>query len=370
MRFGVLTGGGDCPGLNAAVRAVVYRARRAGHEVVGFRDGWKGVRDGVTVDLAGRDLGPEVARGGTLLGSSRTNPFARAEDAERVLATLDRHHIDVLIAIGGDDTLSAARELHRRGRKVVGVPKTMDNDVGATDWTFGFDSAATVAMEALGRLRDTAESHHRALVLEVMGRHAGWVALATGLAGGADYTLLPEVAYRETEMLDHVRAAVARRGYALVVVSEGIRLPSAAEGKAGARDEFGHELLRERGVGAALAQRIEAGSGIETRSAQIGHIQRGGPPTLFDRLLATRLGAKAVDLALAGSFGTVAVLRGGEVEGVPLDEALAQPKTVGPYLFVLLHSFDGCRCGSGRSGGRATTSRWSFYGSCPGGPGY
>jgi phosphofructokinase-like protein len=338
VKFGVLTGGGDCPGLNPAIRAVVARARSKGHTVVGFRDGWKGLRDGLVLDLDGVDLAPLIARGGTMLGSSRTNPFAKEEDARRVLETLDREGIEVLVAIGGDDTLSAGRELSRRGRRVIGVPKTMDNDVGGTDWTFGFDSAATVAVEALARLRDTAESHHRAIVLEVMGRHAGWVALATGLAGGADVTLLPEEPYREDDMLRHVRAAYDRRGFALVVTSEALDLGT--RGSVGAKDEFGHELLGERGVGAFLARRIEERLKIETRSAQIGHIQRGGPPTLFDRILATRLGAQAVDLALAGRFGEVAVLRGEEVRGVPFDEALRAPKTVDAAWLDLLHTFD------------------------------
>ena len=192
MIFGVLTGGGDCPGLNAAVRAVVYRAARFGHATIGFLDGWKGVRDDQSRPLSPSDLSEAVARGGTVLGSSRTNPFRNEAEAERVLATLARRKLDALVAIGGDDTLSAGRELARRGGKVVGVPKTMDNDVAATDWTFGFDSAASVAMDALARLRETAGSHHRASVLEVMGRHAGWVALATGLGGAADFTLVPE----------------------------------------------------------------------------------------------------------------------------------------------------------------------------------
>ncbi len=339
MRFGVLTGGGDCPGLNAAVRAVVARAHQRGHTVVGFSDGWKGLRDGTSRPLDGLDLATYVGKGGTFLGSSRTNPFAKEEDAQKVLETLDAQGIDVLVAIGGDDTLSAARELARRGRKVVGVPKTMDNDVGATDWTFGFDSAASVAMEALERLRDTAESHHRVIILEVMGRHAGWVALATGLAAGADYTLLPEEPYRPEELLQHVRAAVARRGYAVLVASEGVDLGT--KGAVGGKDEFGHELLRERGVGALLARQIEEATHFETRSAQIGHIQRGGPPTLFDRILATRLGAKAVDLALAGEFGQVAVLNGNDVRGVPFDAALGKPKIVGPAWIDLLHTFDG-----------------------------
>ncbi len=339
MKFGVLTGGGDCPGLNAAIRAVVRRAARAGHETVGFRDGWKGLRDGDVRPLTVAEVAGILGRGGTILGSSRTNPFAKEADAGRVLENLRAHGIDALVAIGGDDTLSAGRELHRRGGKVVGVPKTMDNDVSGTDWTFGFHSATAVAVDALERLRDTAGSHHRAIVLEVMGRHAGWVALGTGLAGEADVTLVPEEAYDEAAMLRHVRAAVDARGYALVVASEGIDL-GPSRGRAGGQDEFGHELLQQRGVGLELARRIEQGTGIETRSAQIGHIQRGGPPELFDRILATRLGAGAVDLALAGRFGEVAVLRGPSVVGIPFDEAVGAPKIVTPDWLDLAHTFD------------------------------
>ena len=339
MKFGVLTGGGDCPGLNPAIRAVVRRAAKFGHETLGFLDGWKGVRDDASRPLTVADVTGLLAKGGTILGSSRTNPFAKEADAQKVLATIERRKIDALIAIGGDDTLSAARELHRRGGHAVGVPKTMDNDVAGTDWTFGFHSATAVAVDALERLRDTAESHHRAIVLEVMGRHAGWVALATGLAGGADATLVPEEPYDETSLMTRVRAAVGLRGYALVVASEGIEL-GPRRGSAGAKDEFGHELLREREVGAELARRIQEATGIETRSAQIGHIQRGGAPELFDRILATRLGAGAVDLALAGRFGEVAVLRGADVIGIPLDDALGHPKTVTPDWLDLLHTFD------------------------------
>ena len=339
MKFGVLTGGGDCPGLNAAVRAVVRRAAKFGHGTVGFLDGWKGLRDGAARPLSVADVAEILARGGTILGSSRTNPFAKEEDATRVLDQLKAHSIDALVAIGGDDTLTAARELHRRGGKVVGVPKTMDNDVSGTDWTFGFHSATAVAVDALERLRDTANSHHRAIVLEVMGRHAGWVAMATGLAGGADATLLPEERYDEDALLAHVRAAVKARGYALVVASEGIEL-GPRRGSAGAKDEFGHELLREREVGRELARRIQDETGVETRSAQIGHIQRGGAPELFDRILATRLGAFAVDLALAGRFGEVAVLRGPVVTGIPLDEAVGTPKVVTSDWLDLLHTFE------------------------------
>jgi 6-phosphofructokinase 1 len=339
VRFGVLTGGGDCPGLNPAIRAVVRRAAAGGHTTVGFRDGWKGVRDDDARPLLPEDVVGLERRGGTILGTSRTNPFARDEEARKVVATLERHRIDVLIAIGGDDTLSAARELHRRGKAVVGVPKTMDNDVRGTDWTFGFHSAVAVAVDALERLRDTAESHHRVIVLEVMGRHAGWVALATGLAGGADATLLPEEAYDEGAFLARVRRALAARGYALVVASEGVDL-GLRHGSAGAKDGFGHEILGERGVGAELAQRIQAATGAETRSAQIGHIQRGGAPEIFDRILASRLGAGAVDLALAGRTGEVVVLRGSEVTGIPFDQALGGARTVGADWLDLLHTFD------------------------------
>jgi len=339
VRFGVLTGGGDCPGLNAAIRAVVRRSALFGHTTLGFLDGWKGLRDDLSRPLDPASVQGILSRGGTILGSSRTNPFLKEGDAAKVLATLAGHAVDVLIAIGGDDTLSAARELHRRGGKVVGVPKTMDNDVAGTDWTFGFHSAVAVAVDALERLRDTADSHHRAIVLEVMGRNAGWVALATGLAGGADVTLVPEEPYDEAALLRHVQRAVAARGSALIVASEGIDL-GPQKGSAGARDDFGHELLRERGVGAELARRIQEGTGVETRSAQIGHIQRGGSPELFDRILASRLGAGAVDLALAGRFGEVAVLRGPVVIGIPLDEAVGTTKTVTPDWLDLLHTFD------------------------------
>ncbi|MCI4353614.1 MAG: ATP-dependent 6-phosphofructokinase [Thermoplasmata archaeon] len=339
MKIGVLTGGGDCPGLNAALRGVVYRAHTHGHQTIGFLDGWKGVRDGLSRPLTLAEMVGVTGTGGTILGSSRTNPFQKPEDVVKVEASLISAGVDALVAIGGDDTLSAALALHHRGGKVVGVPKTMDNDVNGTDWTFGFDSAASVAMEAAERLRDTARSHHRAIVLEVMGRHAGWVALATGLASGADFTLLPEEPYDETRLFAHVQRAVEARGYALIVTSEGIEV-DAEKPSAGARDEFGHELLRERGVGAFLAKRIEVGTGVEARSAQIGHIQRGGPPTLFDRLLSLRLGAQAVDLVLEGRFGQVAVLRGEQVTGIPLEEALKSPKIVNSSWLDLLHTFD------------------------------
>jgi len=339
VKFAVLTGGGDCPGLNPAIRAVVYRAASHGHETIGYLDGWKGVRDGLHRPLSRADVHGLIDRGGTILGSSRTNPFAKEADATRVTQQLATDGVDALIAIGGDDTLSAARELFRRGGHVVGVPKTMDNDVSGTDWTFGFHSSVAVAVDAAERLRDTASSHHRAVVLEVMGRHAGWVALATGLASAADATLVPEEPYDEAQLLARVRAAVAARGFALIVASEGIDL-GPRRGSTGAKDEFGHELLGERQVGTELARRVQASTGVESRSAQIGHIQRGGSPELFDRLLATRLGAGAVDLALAGKFGEVAVLRGPSVVGISLDEAVGTTKVVTADWLDLLHTFE------------------------------
>jgi ATP-dependent phosphofructokinase / diphosphate-dependent phosphofructokinase len=340
VRIGVLTGGGDCPGLNAAVRAVVYRSSAKGHQVVGFLDGWKGLLDGRTVELTRARVQGVVGKGGTLLGSSRTNPFKTEEGAKKVLATLDQLKIDALVAIGGDDTLTAGHELSRRGGRVVGVPKTMDNDVNGTDWTFGFDSASSVAMEAVERLRDTADSHHRAIVLEVMGRHAGWVALATGLCAGADYTVLPEEPFHEDRLVASVKRAVAERGFALVVASEGASVSPQLKAGGAAKDDFGHEILREKGVGPFLASLLEKKAGVESRSAVIGHIQRGGPPTLFDRLLATRLGSAAIDLVESGKFGHVAVLRGDRVVGVPFDEAVGSPKVVtGPWM-DLLHTFD------------------------------
>ncbi len=339
MTVGVLTGGGDCPGLNAAIRAVVLRAAARGHRTVGFLDGWKGVRDGQSRPLDPSDVRGLVGKGGTILGSSRTNPFAKEDDARRVIETLRASGVDALIAIGGDDTLSAARELHRSGGRVVGVPKTMDNDVEGTDWTFGFFSSVSVATEAAERLRDTAESHHRAVVLEVMGRHAGWVALLTGLASGADVTLLPEVPYDEAAMIAAVRRAVEARGYAVVIASEGIDL--GRRGSAGGRDEFGHELLGERGVGQEIARRIEAATHVESRSAQIGHIQRGGPPVVFDRVLASRLGAAAVDFALSGQLGVVAVLRGREIAAIPFDQAVGATRRVEPAWIDLLRTLEG-----------------------------
>ena len=324
----MLTGGGDCPGLNAVIRAVVRRADGLGHECVGLRDGWRGAMeaDAMTLDVeAVRGILP---RGGTILGSSRTNPAGSQDGVRLVRETLAELGLDGLIAIGGEDTLGAAAKLHAEGLHVVGVPKTIDNDLGGTDQTFGFDTALQVATDALDRLHTTAESHRRVLILEVMGRHAGWIALHSGIAGGADVILVPERPFS----LDDVCARIERRVeqgrfFSLVVVAEGATPEGGRlETIGAAKDAFGHERLG--GVGAWLERSIEDRTGYETRATVLGHIQRGGTPTAFDRVLATRLGVAAIEAAHAGSWGTMAALRGTRIELVELAEAVKTLHTV------------------------------------------
>jgi phosphofructokinase-like protein len=369
-RVGILTGGGDCPGLNGVIRGVTMRAIDYGWEVIGFLDGWRGVINNMAMR---KPLGiPEVEdilwQGGTILGSSRTNPYKldkatkqwhRTDDVDRVLATLKKRQIDALVAVGGDDTLSVAAKLFEEEKvKTVGVPKTMDNDVSETDYTFGYDTAVTIAVEALERLRDTARSHHRCIVFEVMGRHAGWVALATGIAGAADYVLIPEVpkipkgASRERAnkarqaeleaMVGHINR-LRRRGqqYALIVVSEGFQLPEEeTEGEGGVKvDAFGHALLKERGVGEQVARFVEERTGIETRAVAIGHIQRGGAPTTFDRILSTRMGVKAADMVHEEQWGKMAALRGDRLVTADIRKAVAKSKTVPDEWYELATVF-------------------------------
>jgi phosphofructokinase-like protein len=325
---GVLTGGGDCPGLNPAIRGCVYRGLDHDFRFVGLADGWKGLVEGLTLPLGLEQVQEIVNRGGTILGTSRTNPFKREGGVESCLKQFEALGLDALVAMGGEDTLGVAARLFREhGVNVVGVPKTMDNDLSATDFTFGFDTSVTVAVEAAERLVDTGRSHNRVMVLEVMGRHAGWVALYTGLGAGADWILLPEYEVDVEAMCDHLKKVHARRRVALVVASEGIKIPGSEEGKE-ELDEFGHMILRKRGVADQLTQLIEDQTGIETRSAVIGHIQRGGAPTLFDRILGTRVGALAADLVAEGKFGQMAALRGNDVVPVSLEEATAELKTV------------------------------------------
>ncbi|HEX6919389.1 MAG TPA: 6-phosphofructokinase [Actinomycetes bacterium] len=341
MRIGVLTGGGDCPGLNAVIRAVVRKGTSAyGFEFVGFRDGWRGPIEGQTVPL---DIGAVrgiLPRGGTILGSSRTNPFKVDGGIDRIEANLDRLGVHALIAIGGEDTLGVATKLHEQGVQVIGVPKTIDNDLSATDYTFGFDTAVNVAMEAIDRLHTTAESHHRALIVEVMGRHAGWIALHAGLAGGANVILIPELPFDIDEVCAYVESRFRTNYSPVIVVSEGA---TPAEGtltlQTGELDSFGH--VRLGGIGTVLEKEIEKRTGKEARATVLGHIQRGGTPTAFDRWLATRFGLHAVDAASDGDFGKMVALRGTSIVRVPLSDATSQLKVVDPALYAEAEVFFG-----------------------------
>jgi ATP-dependent phosphofructokinase / diphosphate-dependent phosphofructokinase len=329
VRIGLLTGGGDCPGLNAVIRAVVRKGIDSyGDELLGFRDGWRGVLDDAHEELTIESTRGILPRGGTILGSSRTNPSKRPDGTELVRGTLDRHRLDGLIAIGGEDTLGAANQLSESGVKVIGVPKTIDNDLGATDVTFGFDTALQVATEAIDRLHTTAESHHRILVVEVMGRNAGWIALHSGLAGGADVILIPEIPFDIDEVCRLIARRHARgRYFSIVVVAEGALPKKGTMSVAtGELDDFGHPRLG--GIGQRLELEIEQRTGYETRATVLGHVQRGGTPTAFDRVLATRLGLAAIDAAHADSWGSMTALRSTEVELVPLAVAVAEVRRV------------------------------------------
>lgn len=329
MRVGLLTGGGDCPGLNAVIRAAVrVGAGVHGHEHVGLLRGWRGLLTRDTTPLDREVVAPILTRGGTILGSSRTNPFKEeggGEECSRAFADLG---LDALIAIGGEDTLGVARRLNaEHGLPVVGVPKTIDNDLSGTDYTFGFWTAVQIATDAIDRLHTTAESHDRVIVVEVMGRHAGWIALESGLAGGAHAILIPEVPADLDSLCNRIAERRSRgRGYAIVVVSEGVVL--AEDAHAGEVDEFGHVQLAKAGVGDRIADAISERTGAEARAVVLGHVQRGGTPTAYDRALATRFGACAADLVADGAFGHMAALRGERVEGIPLSDAVSELKTV------------------------------------------
>ena len=334
MKIGVLTGGGDCPGLNPAIRGVVLRALDYGDTVVGIQDGWAGLIKNNTNPLTLEDVEEILNKGGTILGTSRTNPFKKeAEDVPKVLENIKKIGLDGLVAIGGDDTLGVARKLYEKYKiPAVGVPKTMDNDLSATDFTFGFDTAVTVAVDALDRLRDTAKSHRRIMVLEVMGRYAGWVALYTGLAGGADWILLPEhnkdIKAEIDAMCEHLKNVLKRgKRYALVVVSEGVELPK-VEHEVELVDSFGHKVLKERQIGEAVTKIIKDATNVDTRTSVIGHIQRGGSPTVFDRVLGTRVGVKAVEMLHNQKYGKMACLLGTEVKSVDLAAATGELKLV------------------------------------------
>jgi 6-phosphofructokinase 1 len=308
------------------------RALERGDELIGLRQGWKGLRDNLTTPLTLELVEPIIDQGGTMLESSRTNPLKDEDSAQQCLDNAGKLGLDAVVALGGEDTLGAAHGMCAKGLDCVGVPKTMDNDLGATDYTFGFHSALSVAVDAADRLKDTARSHRRILVLEVMGRHAGWVALHTGVCAGADYILIPEVPLDVDDMMGHVKHMKARgKEWGLVVVSEGVKRPEAEAAQKHEKDEFGHEKLV--GIGGFVAATIEKGSGIDTRYVVLGHVVRGGAPTPFDRWLATRTGMKAVDLVHEGKFDHMAALQGLNIVGVPLEEAVAELKTVPPELY-------------------------------------
>jgi 6-phosphofructokinase 1 len=328
MRVGVLTGGGDCPGLNAVIRAVVRKGIEVhGWDFVGFRNGWNGPLTGDSRPLGLNDVEDILTRGGTILRSSRTNPYKIEGGVEQIKKVLAEQGVDALIAIGGEDTLGVAKRLTDDGIGVVGVPKTIDNDLGATDYTFGFDTAVSIATEAIDRLHTTAESHHRALVVEVMGRHAGWIALHSGLAGGASVILVPERHFNVDQVVSWVERRFEKEFAPIIVVAEGA-LPEGGEERllTGEKDAFGH--VRLGGIGTWLADEIARRTGKESRAVVLGHVQRGGTPTAYDRVLATRFGLQAVDAVADGDFGVMVALKGTDIVRVKLAEATAELKTV------------------------------------------
>ena len=339
MHVAILTGGGDCPGLNAVLRAVVRKAEAYGDQVSGSLDGWRGLIDGETVALDVEALRGTLPRGGTVLGTSRLQPYAVAGGVERVRRSVEALRIDAIIAVGGEGTLGAARDLSKDGFPVVGVPKTIDNDISGTELTFGFDTAVQIALDAIDRLHTTAESHDRVIVVEVMGRHVGHIATWAGIAGGATMTLIPERPFD----IDHVCEALVRRNqrgrYAsIVVVSEGATpAPGTLELPEAQVDQYGH--IRLGGIGALLAEEIEARTGFETRVTTLGHVQRGGTPTAFDRVLSTRFGVAAIDAVHDGAFGQMVALQAGRVVRVSLDEAVGSLKKVDDELFDVARVF-------------------------------
>jgi ATP-dependent phosphofructokinase / diphosphate-dependent phosphofructokinase len=347
MRVGVLTGGGDCPGLNAVIRAIVRTgATEYGYEFTGFRDGWRGPLEGYTMPLDVQAVRGILPRGGTILGSSRTNPLGESAAAggrsglERVKDNLANLGVDALVVIGGEDTLGVAAQLHEEGVKVIGVPKTIDNDLSATDYTFGFDTAVNIAMEAIDRLHTTAESHHRALIVEVMGRSAGWIALHSGMASGANVILIPEQPFDIEQVCAWVQLRFETQYAPIVVVAEGAHPKDGTDTLiAQERDSFGH--VRYGGVGQMLAGEIESRTGKEARATVLGHVQRGGTPTAFDRVLATRFGAHAIRAVADGGFGSMVALRGTDIVRVPIVSATSELKLVPPERYAEAEIFFG-----------------------------
>lgn len=339
-RIGILTGGGDCPGLNPVIRAVVKRAAVDGCEVLGFRNGWKGLIDDDFILLDARSVSGILPKGGTILGTSRTNPYKKTGDLQKVIATMKKHELSALVAVGGEDTLGAANKLHKDGLNVVGVPKTIDNDLNATDYTFGFDTALNIATECIDRLHTTAESHNRVMVVEIMGRHAGWITLEAGIAGGADVILIPEVPVDIVKVCELIKKRHSRgKTFSIVAVAEGAELKDRGMVAEQKLDQFGH--VRLGGIGQVIGEMIEDKTGFETRVTVLGHIQRGGSPTAFDRVLGTRFGVKAYELAKEGKFGSMVSLQGKNINAVPLADAVGQLKTVPLDYYQMAEIFFG-----------------------------
>ncbi len=344
MRIGILTGGGDAPGLNAAIRAVARRAFQLGHQLSGVQNGWAGcLEDGMIGELTPDSVRGILPMGGTILGTSRTNPLKEDDGVAKAIRMLRHHGIDGIVPIGGDDTLSVAQALHEAGFATVGVPKTIDNDLSVTEFCIGFDTAVSVVTEALDRLHTTASAHHRVMVVEVMGRDTGWVALAGGLAGGADLIIIPEFPLGLTDVVGHLyRRRGAGKLFSIIVVAEGARIAELTAGADGAaaKDAFGHVQLAKRGIGEALADRVESETGFETRVTVLGHLQRGGSPSPTDRIWATRLGVRAAELISAGKSGVIPIRRNGEVEVVTLAEVVKETRRVPREMYDLCRVFE------------------------------
>jgi len=340
-RLGILTGGGDCPGLNPVIRAAVRKAHLEGYEVMGFKNGWKGIIEGDTVILDSRSVSGILPKGGTILGTSRTNPYKQEGDVQKVKDNFKKFGLDALIAVGGEDTLGVANKLVKEGLKIVGVPKTIDNDLNETDFTFGFDTAINIVMDCIDRLHTTAESHNRIMVAEVMGRHAGWIAVYAGIAGGADVILIPEIPINVEEVCGIIKKRHENgKNFSIVVVAEGAKFDKSEEVLQTEKlDEFGH--VRLGGVGQLLGDIIEKKTGFETRVTVLGHIQRGGSPTAFDRVLGTRFGVKAVELVKQGKFGHMVSLKGNKIEEVPIEKAVGTLKTVDKDFYDMAKTFFG-----------------------------
>ncbi len=340
-KVGILTGGGDCPGLNSVIRAVVRYAIKHSYKVMGIKNGWKGMIENNTVELDLTSVSGILPKGGTILGTSRTNPYKKEGGLEKVKQTFKKLALEALIAVGGEDTLGVASRLCKEGLNIVGVPKTIDNDLSCTDVTFGFDTAINIATEAIDRLHTTAESHNRIMVVEVMGRHAGWIAIEAGMAGGADVILIPEIPVDTGEVCELLKKRHARgKSFSIVVVAEGAKFKKSDLIKQEEKlDAFGH--VRLGGIGHVLGEKIEKRTGYETRVTVLGHIQRGGTPSAFDRVLGTRFGIKAMELVLEKNFGKMAALKGNKVAAASLEEAVRELKTVDMELYDIAKIFFG-----------------------------